>query len=101
MRAPRVGNVLINVLMGLSDALLQAAEESIVLLANGASPPLLPLRPDGPRGSAHGRPLKVGVMGPMADDPFVMMGGKARRSNCPKLYPPHRRSRGRSLAHGV
>jgi len=45
---------------------LQAAQESLVLLHNNG---LLPLR-----AAAAGRPCRIAVVGPLADDPEVMLG---------------------------
>lgn len=47
---------------------LQAAQESIVLLANNDSPPILPL--------TASSSLKVAVIGPLFNDTNVMKGGK-------------------------
>ena len=49
---------------------LQAAEESIVLLANEAVPPLLPLR------TSKSKVLTIGVIGPTQNDAYTLMGSK-------------------------
>jgi len=49
---------------------LQAAEEAIVLLKNDAQ--LLPLAV----GGGSGKSIRIGVMGPVANDHWVLMGGK-------------------------
>ena len=57
---------------------LRAARESIVLLNNSAA--LLPLRPtaaSAAAASAAAAPIKLAVLGPLADDADAMQGGKS------------------------
>lgn len=58
---------------------LQAAEESIVLLSNEATPPLLPLRKPAQAAAAAdsgATMLKVGLIGPTVNDSYTLMGSK-------------------------
>lgn len=60
------------------DLALQAAEESIVLLSNDATPPLLPLRKPAKASAASssGATITVGLIGPTVNDSYTLMGSK-------------------------